>query len=291
MRKEDLEKARTYIPQLFAYGINAECHKVDTDASGFTYKAGIPSIYSSLQGQKVCYADINGLVRSTTQSKWFNQLGGYYTFDPDVSEKIGGYPLGAVLSYKDPETGYIREVRSLIADNTYNFVEDPSFINDTYWEYVDNVPPSGFRPRIFPKYEQIVDGCLVIDELLEIKYPCMMMLATGCDSTDATRDGQDYYLYATVKSEGQDLFYTAGLVCYLPDIPDVLSEGVLVEYKDCENANAVAKQMQKSFNAFSSPSPIQLYLLPGDVLKLSGNRDLEIMKSEEFTYWMFPLGA
>lgn len=285
MKKEDLKKAQKPFHQLFAYGIDADCHKVDTEESGFTYQAGIPSVYSSRTGERVCRGDINGLGRAVSQSKWFNQLGGYYTFSPEVSDAIGGYPLGAILYYKDNETGYIRVVRSLIPDNTYDFVEDPTLINNVYWSYVDNVPPSGFRPRIFQGNSDGQAELTVDSEPVLIKRPCVFTIQTGCDSLDTTDDDADFTLFVTVKRKDSDEFFTAGLICYLPSSASVISQGIIADPR----YDPVAAIVTKSFHAFNSPSPIQLYLLAGDQVKLTGNRNYDPIKSEKYKYWINPL--
>ena len=283
MTKEDLDNARIPVPHLFAYGLDADCHKVGTSASGFSFKSGIPSSYSSLTGKKVCRGDMNGLGRAITQSKWFNQLGGYYTFSPEVSDMIGGYPLGAVLYYKEPDTGYIRMVRSLVPDNAYNFVETPEYINNVYWSFVDNVPPVGFRPRIFPVFPGS-DGSLTVNHEVTVDVPCLFMIQTGCDSRDSTEGESEYYMYATVKRKNQEEYHTAGLVCYLPSEPTVITQGIT--YKD---NSSFAPVKNSAFMAWNCPSPIQLYLLAGDTVRLTGNIDYPAIANEQYTYWIFPL--
>lgn len=286
MTKADLKEASNPFPQLFAYGIDADCHKISSSASGFTYESGIPSAYSSLQGKKVCRGDINGIGRAITQSKWFNQLGGYYTFSREVSDFIGGYPLGAILYYKDDESGYVRVVRSLIPDNEYDFVENPEFINNEYWSYVDNVIPVGFRPRIFPAFSDpaVKTGTLRVNEEVTADCPSLFMIQTGCDSMDSTEGESDYFLYATVRRYGETEFYTAGLVCYLPSEPYIITQGVKT-VQECDFAPVDTK----AFHAYNAPSPIQFYLLGGDTVKLSGNMNFPKIESEVYSYWIFPL--
>ena len=287
MTKQDLDNAGNIIPGLFAFGVDADCHRVDSAESGFSYKAGIPSSYASLTGKKVCRGDINGLFRATSQIKWFNQLGGYYTFDQGVSDKIGGYPQGAVLYYKEPDTGYIREVMSLIPDNNYDFVETPEYINNEYWTFVDNIPPRTFRPRVFPRLDEQTTGTLKVGNELLIDKPCLFTIKTGCDKYDATGDGSDYTLFITVKRKDGDEFFTAGLICYLPSISSVLAQGIISDPR----YDRAAKALQSAFHAFNSPSPIQLYLVAGDVVKLSGNREFSKIASETYDYWITPLSA
>ena len=287
MTKNDLLQAETPIPQLFAYGISADCHLVSTPASGFTYELGIPSSYSSLTGKKVCRADVNGLGRAITQSKWFNQLGGYYTFSPEVSELIGGYPEGAILYYKDPTTGYIRLVRSLIPDNTNDFVSDPSFIDDVNWSYVDNIPSSSFKPKVFVDLAEPETGTLHEGDDKTFASPCLVILQTGCDSMDCTNDDADYTMFATVKRHDGDEFFTAGVVCYLPALATPIADGIIADPRN----DTAAEVLSTSFHAFNSPSPIQLYLNAGDTLKLTGNRSLPGIANESFQFWAYSLHA
>lgn len=84
-------------------------------------------------------ADFNGIFNLTTSQYYYLQNGGVFTFDANVSSAIGGYPLGAILYYTDGN-GVTYLVKSLIGDNTYNFVSDPSYIDDVHWSYVSNTP-------------------------------------------------------------------------------------------------------------------------------------------------------
>lgn len=80
--------------------------------------------------------DFNGLFYLSTDLRCFLQDGGVITFNSAVNSAIGGYPKNAILGYID-NTGRFGFVRSLIEDNQYNFVSNPSYINGTYWEYVN----------------------------------------------------------------------------------------------------------------------------------------------------------
>lgn len=79
--------------------------------------------------------DFNGLGYLLSSFYFFTQCGGVYTFNQDVSNAIGGYPLGAVLYYTDSD-GTMYKVRSLLENNTYNFVTTPSYIDGEHWAYV-----------------------------------------------------------------------------------------------------------------------------------------------------------
>lgn len=81
--------------------------------------------------------DLNGMLNLLSQFYFFNQNGGRYTFDENVSTAIGGYPKNAVLWYSGANG--TTQVVSNIEDNTQNFVADPSLIggSDKPWSYVD----------------------------------------------------------------------------------------------------------------------------------------------------------
>ena len=83
--------------------------------------------------------DFNGLGYLLSSFYFFTQCGGIYTFNRNVSNAIGGYPLGAVLYYTD-SNGTTYKVRSLLENNTFDFVTTPSYIDDEHWEYVSSTP-------------------------------------------------------------------------------------------------------------------------------------------------------
>lgn len=83
--------------------------------------------------------DFNGLGYLLSSFYFFTQCGGIYTFNRNVSNAIGGYPLGAVLYYTD-SNGTTYKVRSLLENNTFDFVTTPSYIDDKHWAYVSSTP-------------------------------------------------------------------------------------------------------------------------------------------------------
>lgn len=83
--------------------------------------------------------DFNGLGYLLSSFYFFTQCGGIYTFNRNVSNAIGGYPLGAVLYYTD-SNGTTYKVRSLLENNTFDFVTTPSYIDNEHWEYVSSTP-------------------------------------------------------------------------------------------------------------------------------------------------------
>lgn len=107
-----------------------------TGSNGASIEEGFPSITSlpiSQGGLPPERADFNGLFYLSTDQKVYLQNGGVITFSEDVSNAIGGYPKGAVLDYID-NFGHYSKVLSLIDDNTYNFVTNPNYIDDSHWK-------------------------------------------------------------------------------------------------------------------------------------------------------------
>ena len=79
--------------------------------------------------------DANGMFYLSTDMRVYQQNGGIITFNQSVSDLIGGYPKNAILDYIDSNDVY-HKVQSLIDNNTYNFITNPEYINDEYWQEV-----------------------------------------------------------------------------------------------------------------------------------------------------------
>lgn len=271
--KESEFTDRTYtIPRLFAYGEDAEFDIVDSPSSGFSYKAGIPPMYSSRNGKKVNRKDINGFGRMVTQSSFFNQSGGYHTYNQDVSEVIGGYPLGAILYYYDASSNKVRCVRSMISDNKYDFVANPEYINGTVWSFVDVVVPKGFRPRVFPDFANNETGTLTAGDTYNsylAKRPTLFIIQSGMDASKETTDNETgAYIWISVKRCGDDEFYSAGMLGYTAPVSALMNaygrSAAMVEPDIEANAN---------YTSFYSSSPIHIYLNTGDIVKITENRE------------------
>ena len=93
--------------------------------------------------------DFNGLGNLLSQFYFYTQNGNQYTFDPEVSSKIGGYPEGAKLWYTD-SAGLVRYLKSLKDDNTDNFITNPEVIGpDGSWQ--DCIPSIDYIDDNFVK--------------------------------------------------------------------------------------------------------------------------------------------
>lgn len=104
--------------------------------TGFPAITQIPIANGGIPPERM---DFNGLGYLLSSFYFFTQCGGVYTFNQDVSNAIGGYPLGAVLYYTD-SNGTTYKVRSLLENNTFDFVTTPSYIDDKHWAYVSSTP-------------------------------------------------------------------------------------------------------------------------------------------------------
>lgn len=132
------------LPQVLSGVIaeNGSKNTIPQEATG-TYLASISEGFPDITMQPVADGgippegkDMNGLLNILSQFYFFTQCGGAYTFNTDISDAIGGYPKGAVLWYN---SGAVHiQVVSNRENNTYNFINNPSYIGDSTqpWSYV-----------------------------------------------------------------------------------------------------------------------------------------------------------
>lgn len=122
----------------FAYnGQKNDIPDAPTGTAHASIQEGFPPITMLPQedgGEAPYGQDFNGLGNLLSQFYFYVQNGGQYTFDQDVSDKIGGYPQGAILSYYDTGKQASYTVISLIPNNTFNFVTNPQYIDNTHWK-------------------------------------------------------------------------------------------------------------------------------------------------------------
>lgn len=318
----------TPVSNFFAYAAentHGMMNRVNSIKSGFTFAQGIPPMYSSRTGCKVNRLDFNGIGRLITQSKVFNQMGGYFTYISEVSEAIGGYPLGAVLYYKDPISGLVRIVRSLIENNTRNFVENPEFIDNVNWSYVDNIIPVALRPRIF------IDASNVIDKDLGISNgKSNGEFDSDCDRFIIFQTGRNYSLpnslsepsnMAPLTADGDDSSSESDTPAPFEPVPSE-NEGILAEATPSVVITVeVRKRGSKTFHAAAClgfllgneipynifaeslepvlmkntqfttsyiPSPVGVYLNAGDRIRISASAGNNTIS---YHFWAFRLVA
>lgn len=132
-------------PQLISgpFAYNGQKNEIPDAATGNAHASieeGFPpmTMIPLDQGGEAPYGqDFNGLGNLLSQFYFYTQNGGMYTFEQEVSDKIGGYPLNAVLWYF-PTGGSPKWLRSTKSNNTDNFVTDPSFIGTSWVESAVN---------------------------------------------------------------------------------------------------------------------------------------------------------
>lgn len=139
---------------------NAIPNTNDQSLGLMSQSTGFPAICSERiadGGKAPRRADFNGAFNLVSQHHFFLQNGGTETFRQSVSDAIGGYPLNSRLWFTN-SNGESVIVRSLIANNTYNFNNDPSYIDGIKWvvdvesgapvgslmPYAGTTPPDGW---------------------------------------------------------------------------------------------------------------------------------------------------
>lgn len=116
---------------------------------GFPQVTGLPITQGGIPAER---RDMNALGYLLSSQFFFLQNGGKFTFNQDVSDAIGGYAAGAVLEYVDIQTGIAYQVMSVINNNTYNFVDNPSYIDGLKWKkaYSQDMSPYFLKANIQP---------------------------------------------------------------------------------------------------------------------------------------------
>lgn len=77
-------------------------------------------------GTPVNREQMNGILQLYSNLILWMNAGGQWTFNDNVSAANGGYPLGIILYNASDNTFQ----RSLVANNTANFITNPSYLND-----------------------------------------------------------------------------------------------------------------------------------------------------------------
>lgn len=230
------------IPQILSgtvaeYGVKNE---IPTQATG-TYLASVqegfpPDTLKPIAqgGIPPAGGDLNGMFNLMSQFYFFTQNGGTYTFNQNVSNAIGGYPLGAVLWYFSP-SGERTQVVSNIGNNTYNFVNNPQYIGDNTapWSYVDtkvsNLPLGAIVAFDAPQDViglELLNGHTIANA--DTAYPEYWQFCVSCKNK-AINGGVDYNRYNKTEADyiveqgnkGFCAFYVideANKTIHLPDL-------------------------------------------------------------------------
>lgn len=132
------------IPQPFANGgSHADIPNDATGTNRASFQEGWGEITSTPIGDGGVppnRLDFNGLGYIATAFAFALQQGKFWSFDVSVANAIGGYPKGAVLWVKDSVGMPLYMVQSLIANNTYNFLTTPSYIDGAKWQKISINP-------------------------------------------------------------------------------------------------------------------------------------------------------
>lgn len=124
----------SYIPTPFAsQGQKNTIPVADQGNYLASWSLGFPPVTSeplSEGGLPPTRLDVNGALNVLSAFVYYLQVGGLFTFDPDLSSYIGGYPNGMMLWYNDGTNVY--PLVSTKNNNTDNFISNPSFIG-TSW--------------------------------------------------------------------------------------------------------------------------------------------------------------
>lgn len=109
------------IPSSTAFAQNGD--RADIAASSdrqMNWSSGFPEIFSRLLsdgGKYVKREDMNAILYALSNEALYRQWGGLVSYNATVSNTIFGYPVGATLIYKDPQTGALSFVESQVANN------------------------------------------------------------------------------------------------------------------------------------------------------------------------------
>ena len=138
------------LPMLKPFAFNGTRDAIPDSTGDFmNITQGFPSVYGipkSSGGKYVSRSDMNSLGFLATNDIFYHKCGGLNTFDASFSDKIGGYPKGAVLQFLNGN--YLYNVISLHDNNTFNFVSENS-INGVDWAYCNEEMAQTDRILVF----------------------------------------------------------------------------------------------------------------------------------------------
>lgn len=97
---------RFFIPKPFASGSGAAYVPIETTqvSNKVNFNDGFPPVYSTPTasgGKFVSRGEMNAIGRMASQNEFYRACGCLNTFDPDLAMAIDGYPLYAVLQYRE----------------------------------------------------------------------------------------------------------------------------------------------------------------------------------------------
>ena len=222
----DLRRLVGVLPSPFAEIASSRTEFAEEDTtppSGMAnFNTGFPEAFSKPlpEGKVITRQMVNTLGHLGSQAQFFEQCGGYYTFDKGFCDAIGGYPKGAILQFFDEASGSLRPVRSLIDNNEVNFLEVG--VDGVNWEYAGDSPIVNIRVD-YSSYEDLSERLFVetgVPDLYEVPYDSYLQaFAVGsvdCESLrrppseDVERPYVDKYAAAIYPVRVNGLYYANG---------------------------------------------------------------------------------
>ena len=142
MKSQQLELLKPTFPLPIA-GSDSDATDIPKDSGNLNREYGFKADYFN-DDALVTKDDFNGVLKSATSNLAYGNAGGFYEFNPEVAEAIGGYAKGAVLTFM--YGGAMHLVRSMHDNNLVNFNEVG--VNGLDWELV--LPNDSLQERLMP---------------------------------------------------------------------------------------------------------------------------------------------
>lgn len=130
MKSQQLEFLKPTLPLPIA-GSDSDATDIPEDSGNLNREYGFKAGYFN-DDALVTKDDFNGVLKSITSNLAYGNAGGFYEFNPEVAEAIGGYAKGAVLTFMFG--GAMHLIRSMHDNNLVNFNEVGA--NGIDWELV-----------------------------------------------------------------------------------------------------------------------------------------------------------
>ena len=142
MKIQQLELLRPTFPFPIA-GSDLGATDIPKDTGNLNREYGFKAEYFD-NNALVAKNDFNGALKSVTSNLAYGNAGGFYEFNPEVAEAIGGYAKNAVLTFMFG--GSMHLVRSMHDNNLVDFNEVG--VNGIDWELV--LPNDSLQDRLMP---------------------------------------------------------------------------------------------------------------------------------------------
>lgn len=188
----------------------------DVDAWRATISDGFPLLTmlpKDRGGEPPEGQDFNGINYLLSSHIDFQQQGGLYTFNQEWSDANMGYAKNSVLWYV-PEEGKPFQVKSLIPNNTYNFIENPDYLDNIHWSTLSSTS-TGY---IFMwGGDTAPDGAFLCNGAEKSKLEYAPLYSVIGDKHGVVTDNNTYYCYKTLENVKYYITqnsFTSGLTLY-----------------------------------------------------------------------------